>query len=190
MELHELETCLSSSKTEHQHIALVTQSNFCDVRYPSSSVLTWPANSPDLNPVDYWVMMQECVYLIPIHDTDELWQQLAETWAEFQQSMVDEAMISSEKDWKHVSMQKVIILNTCCDITCLTFKLSHTKSVLFRAPMSHSTTGSFQSHQHLEENNIPSIRWTSSAFHKVVQWHFTDVVGKFTVTVTVRFILK
>ena len=36
--------------------------------------------------------MQECVYLIPIHDTDELWQQLAETWAEFQQSMVDEAI--------------------------------------------------------------------------------------------------
>jgi len=26
--------------------------------------------------------------------------------------------------------------------------------------------------------NIPSIRWTSSTFHKVVQWYFSDAVGK------------
>jgi len=51
----------------HQYIALATQSSFCAVRHPSSSVLTlWPANSSDLNPVDYriWGMMQERVYRI------------------------------------------------------------------------------------------------------------------------------
>ena len=33
------ETCLSSSKTMRQHIVLVTQSSFCEVRHLSSSVL-------------------------------------------------------------------------------------------------------------------------------------------------------
>jgi len=37
---------LSSSKTVHQHMTLVTQSSFCPVKHPSSSVLTcqqsWP----------------------------------------------------------------------------------------------------------------------------------------------------
>jgi len=54
----------------------------------------WPANSPDLNPVDYriWSMMQECVYQVPIQDVDQLQQQLVETWAGLQQSVVDEAI--------------------------------------------------------------------------------------------------
>jgi len=53
----------------------------------------WPANSPDLNPVDYriWSVMQECVYRTPIRDVAELRQQLA-TWTEFQQNIVDEAV--------------------------------------------------------------------------------------------------
>jgi len=42
---------------------------------------------------------------------------------------------SVEKDWKHVLTQKVVTLNTCCDIACLTFQLPHI------------TTGSFQSHR-------------------------------------------
>jgi len=34
----------------------------------------WPANSPDLNPVDYWisVKLQECVYHSQIHDIAQL----------------------------------------------------------------------------------------------------------------------
>ena len=28
-------------------------------------------------------------------------------------------LISIEKDWKHVLMQKVVTLNTCCDVACL-----------------------------------------------------------------------
>jgi len=51
-------------------------------------------------------------------------------------------LTSGEKDWKHVSLQKVVTLNTCCDIACLTFQLQH------------STTGSFQSYQRLEEHDI------------------------------------
>jgi len=53
----------------------------------------WPANSPDLNPVDYrvWDMLQERVYRIRIRNTDELRKRLVATWAEFQQSMVDDA---------------------------------------------------------------------------------------------------
>jgi len=48
----------------------------------------WPANSIDLNPVDYriWGMLQERVYRVAIHDTDELRKRLVATWAEFQQS--------------------------------------------------------------------------------------------------------
>jgi len=67
---------------------------------------------------------------------------------------------------------------------------------LWQPLMPHNTTGSFHSHQHLEENNILLFGWTSSAFHVVVGWHFTDVEcglfscgGQFTVTVTVSFIL-
>jgi len=37
-----------------------------------------------------------------------------------------------EKDWKHVLMQKVVTLNTCCDIACLTFQLPHVTTGVFR----------------------------------------------------------
>ena len=32
-------------------------------------------------------------------------------------------LISIEKDWKHVLMQKVVTLNTCCDVACLIFTI-------------------------------------------------------------------
>jgi len=101
----------------------------------------WPANSPDLSPVDYRVcgMLQQRVYRVPIRNTDELRKLLVATWVEFQHA---EQLISGEKDWKHVSVQKVVTLNTCCDVACLTFQLLHI------------TTSSFQSHQCLEERNI------------------------------------
>jgi len=56
----------------------------------------WPANSPDLNLVNYriWGMLQERVglYRVPVRDTDELRKHLVATWAGFQQSMVDDAV--------------------------------------------------------------------------------------------------
>ena len=44
----------------------------------------WPANSPDLNPMDYriWGLMQERVYRVPIEDVDQLRQRLVETATE------------------------------------------------------------------------------------------------------------
>jgi len=54
----------------------------------------WPANSPDLNPVDYriWGLMQERVYQSPIQDVDDLKQRLISVWAEFKQSVIDKAI--------------------------------------------------------------------------------------------------
>jgi len=54
----------------------------------------WPANSPDLNPVDcmIWGLMQERVYQSPIQDVHDLKQRLISVWAEFKQSVIDKAI--------------------------------------------------------------------------------------------------
>ena len=57
-------------------------------------------------------------------------------------------------------MQKVVTLNTCCDVACLTFQLPHI------------TTVSFQCLQRLKECNKPSVRCKSFAIHVLVWWHF------------------
>ena len=52
----------------------------------------WPANSPDLNPVDYriWGLIQERVYQTAIRDIDDLKQRLTCVWAELKQSVVEQ----------------------------------------------------------------------------------------------------
>jgi len=42
----------------------------------------WIPNSPDLNPVDYQirVVMQDCVYQIPVRDVTDLKQCLTDIW--------------------------------------------------------------------------------------------------------------
>ena len=54
----------------------------------------WPANSPDLNPVDYCISgrVQQCVYQKPVKDVDELKQQLVEVWSGLRQTVVDDAI--------------------------------------------------------------------------------------------------
>jgi len=54
----------------------------------------WPADSPDLNPVDYriWGLMQERVYQSPIQDVDDLKQRLISVWAEFKPSNIDKTI--------------------------------------------------------------------------------------------------
>jgi len=54
----------------------------------------WPANSPDLNPVDnrVWGMLQERTYRVLIRDVDELRKRLVATCADFQQSVADNAV--------------------------------------------------------------------------------------------------
>ena len=81
-------------------------------------------------------------------------------------------LISVEKDWKHVSMQKVVTLNTCCDFTCLAFQFPHITTNSFQSHQCQPTTGSFQGHQHLKECINPSVRLKSFALHKFVWWHF------------------
>lgn len=54
----------------------------------------WPANSPDLNPVDYriWGLMQDRVYQTPIRDIEDLKQRLISVWADMKQTVVDKAI--------------------------------------------------------------------------------------------------
>src|SRR6218665_2973791 len=54
----------------------------------------WPANSPDLNPVDYriWGLIQERVYQTAIRNIDELKEHLIVVWAELKQSFIDKAI--------------------------------------------------------------------------------------------------
>jgi len=54
----------------------------------------WPANSPDLNPVDYqiWGKLQDRVYRSQICDVDQLKSHLIEEWEYFQQVIIVEAV--------------------------------------------------------------------------------------------------
>ena len=67
-------------------------------------------------------------------------------------------LISVEKNWKHILMQNVVTLNTCCDIACLTFQLPLATTGSFQSHRRQPTTGSFQSLQRLKERNEPSVR--------------------------------
>ena len=80
-------------------------------------------------------------------------------------------LISGEKEWEHVSTQKVVTINACCDVACLTVQLPHI------------TTGSFQSHQH-------ATRLQSDEKYCISQVSvvtFSGGVGKW---VTVCFLLR
>ena len=48
-------------------------------------IKVWPANSPDLNPVDYrvWGKLQERVYRNQIRDVDQLKSRLIEEWEQY-----------------------------------------------------------------------------------------------------------
>jgi len=136
-----LETCLSFIKTMRQHIVVVTESSFCAVRHPTSSVLvasqqSWP--QPGRLP-----RLGHAARVL-VSSMNPHYRRVAEApccnmgWI----SAWTMQLISGEKDWKHVSMQKVVTLNTCSDVACLTFQLPHI------------TAGSSHSHQCLEERNI------------------------------------
>ena len=71
-------------------------------------------------------------------------------------------LISGEKDWKHVSVQKVVTLNICCNVACLTFHLPQITTSSSQSHQCQPTTGFFQIHQRLEECNIPSVTSVSS----------------------------
>jgi len=54
----------------------------------------WPANSPDLNPVDFqiWWKLQDRVYRSQIRDVDQLKSSLIEEWEHFHQVVIDKAV--------------------------------------------------------------------------------------------------
>jgi len=81
-------------------------------------------------------------------------------------------LISVEKDRKHVLMQNMVTLNTCCNIACLTFQLPYIATSSFQSHWRQPTTGSLQNLQRLKERNKPSVIWKSFAIHKLVWWHF------------------
>jgi len=141
-----LKTCLSSSKTMRQHIVLLAESSFCawDTTVHQS---LWQANSPDLNAVDYrvWGMLQRRAYRVPILNMDELRKRLVATWAEFQQSVVDYAV----DQWRKR-------LEAC--IRAEGGQFEHLTPACLTLQFSHITTGSFQSHQRLEQRNITFSR--------------------------------
>ena len=132
------------------------------------------------------------LYRVPIRYTDELWKGnvLLRHGLNFSREWWTIELISGKKDWKHVSVQKVVTLNISCNVACLTFHLSHITTGSSESHQCQPTTGSFYSHQHWEErtkSHIPSIRWKCCTFYKVVGWHFKVVVGK---VVTVCFLLR
>jgi len=67
------------------------------------------------------------------------------TWAEFQHRVVDNAVDQWRKSWKRAFMQKVVNLNTCCNVDCPTFHLPHITTGSFQTQQCQPTTGLFQS---------------------------------------------
>jgi len=61
-------------------------------------------------------------------------------------------LISFDKDWSHVLTQKVVTLNTCCDIACLTFQLPHITTTSFQSHRRQPTNGSFRSFKNLQSD--------------------------------------
>ena len=96
---------------------------------------------------------------------------------EFQHSVVDDAVDQWKKDWKHVSLQKMVTLNICCNIACLTFHLPHVTTVFLEPPMpTHNRLFSEPSMFGGMQHTFTQMK--SCAFYKVVQRHFSGVVGK------------
>ena len=137
----------------------------------------WPANSPDLNPVDYrfWGILQDCVYRVPICDTDELRKRLVATWAEFQHSVVDYA-------WSVV--KKIGSIYPCRRWSFWTLAVT---LLAWHSSCHTSQPALFRATSVWRNATLHSVRWTSFAFYKVVRWHFSGVVGK---GVTVCFLLR
>ena len=76
----------------------------------------WPANSPDLNPVDYriWSVVQQRVYQSRVHDTDELKQCVQQIWRNIDQSITDNALTSGTSVFVHACRRKVDTSSICC----------------------------------------------------------------------------
>jgi len=138
----------------------------------------WPSNSCDLNLVDYWIwgMMQKRVYTkyqsaICMSCSSGLLRH----GLNFRTAWWMIRLISGEKHWKHVSVQMVVTLNTCCDVACLTFKLPHNTTGSFHSHQCHTTQLTFSEPPKFREKQYTFHHTNESAFHKVVQHGFLQV---------------
>ena len=95
-------------------------------------------------------------------------------------------LISGDKDWKHVSVQKWSLWTFA--VTLLAWhSICHTSQpVLFRATNANPQPAFLQPPT-FGGTHIPSVRWKCCAFYRVVLWHFSGVVDN---GVTVCFLLR
>ena len=96
-------------------------------------------------------------------------------------------LISVEKDWKHVLMQKVVTLNSCCDIACLTFRLPYFTTGSFQSHRRQPTNGCFQSLQRLKKTQQTFSQMKKFCKSQVIVVTFSGGVGKW---ITVCFLLR
>ena len=87
-------------------------------------------------------------------------QWLVATWAKFHH-----IVISVRKDWKHVLVQKVVTLNTCCDIACPTFQLPHITTGFFSEPQMPTNNRLFSDPPTFEETQQTFSQMKKLAFH-------------------------
>ena len=116
-------------------------------------------------------------YWVPIRDMDELRNRIVATWGEFQHSLVDDAVDQWQKDWKHVPVQKVVTLNTCCNVACLAFYLPHITTGFFFRPTNANpqpaflrATNVWRNAEYLQsdEKVEPPIGWYQRLLHHMV----------------------
>jgi len=76
----------------------------------------WPANSPDLDPVDYriWSVIQHRVYQSRVHDTEELKQCVQQVWRNVDQSIIDHALTSGTSIFVHACRRTMDTSSICC----------------------------------------------------------------------------
>ena len=70
-------------------------------------------------------------------------------WISAQRSVLCDWTVST-KDWKYVFMQKVVRLNTWCNVACLTFQLPRITTGSFQSNRWQTTTCSLQSLQRFQ----------------------------------------
>ena len=101
----------SFNRTTPQHTGTRHRAN-CSLLLPD----LWPANSPDLNPVDYriWSVVQQWVYQSWVHDSDELKQCVQQVWRYVDQSITDNALTSGASVFVHVCRRMADICSICC----------------------------------------------------------------------------
>jgi len=86
--------CLPKQSVHHSLHLLQKCNNLRDRDHPYKLPDLWPMNSPDLNPSDckIWGIIQQRVCQTKVQDVNDLMQNLTDTWAGIEQSVIDDAI--------------------------------------------------------------------------------------------------